>query len=271
VLDPDLVIAMPTRGRISEPTRYALANHTGPHRLLTIEGLPVDEARNELARRVLALNPVPEFVVWLDDDAYWVPGGVESLVGFLAQNPHVAMVATSFSPRIPYTSAMAWREAGKSALIPVPPGAPGGNCTWADVVPIAECGLHACAIRTSALRALGDDPFTPTDVPEDLAFCRRLKSQGFEIVCVAGLAFLHFDVDTGLAYAPAQPPMRIEGGKHRLVEQREFPYLDGLPGVLVDKRKNRIRFELNARSYGRAVDKVNADIIMNASHANDPA
>jgi hypothetical protein len=262
----DLVIAMPVRDEISEPTKYALAHHTPPHRLLTVVGKPVDEARNDLAKQVLALDPVPEFFVWIDDDAWWLPRSIEALSNVLRQLPQVAMVAGSFSRRIPHTPATAWRIAGDpaSALVPVRPGTAGGNCTWTDVVQIEECGLHACVVRTPAIRLLGDAPFSVLPaLPEDQAFCQRLREHGFEIVCAPGIMFLHYDVKTDLAYAPAQPPLRIEGGKGRLLDGRDTANIRKSPGLMEmkeivgpDGRRQILvkqRFE-SMRSYGPAVD-----------------
>lgn len=54
-------ILMPIRDVPTPQTLYALEHNVEtPCTLLTVTGKPVDEARNELRKRVLELTPVPD-------------------------------------------------------------------------------------------------------------------------------------------------------------------------------------------------------------------
>jgi hypothetical protein len=234
-----LVIAMPMRDKMTRETELALKHNTPPHRLVTVTGLPVDEARNELARQVLALNPVPKVIVSIDDDAYWDRGAVEALTDTLNRLPEYAMVTAAYSPRLPGAPIAAWLSTDpKSQLAPVLPGAP----NYGKVIPIARCGLHAYAVRTDALRALGADPYAVAGADESFSFCDRLIAKGFRIGCATAVPFAHCDVTTGLAFLPGAPPLKIENGIARVFVR------DGV-----------MEFRGDGRSYGPAVDAALAE------------
>ena len=101
-----MLIAMPMRDKPTRETLWALKNATPEHILLTEVGLPVDEARNALAKRILEFES-EEFVMWLDDDAWWLPGSIEDFVSSLRALPDHALVCRGFSERRPYSSAVA--------------------------------------------------------------------------------------------------------------------------------------------------------------------
>jgi hypothetical protein len=242
-----------------------LRRNTGEHELLLESGRPVEEARDALARRILELDPVPEIAVLLDDDAWWEPGAVETLVRTLAALPGVALLAGWFSARVPYETAMARRVAGDIAtelsLADVANAArTGGSET---VVPIEECGLHACAIRTSALRALGDAPFAlePHRSGEDLAFCERLRARGFALACAPAIAFAHVEEETSLAYAPGVTPFKIVDGIACSLTPAELAHVPSGETMEVRDRDGRTvvafvqpRHPGPRRSYGPALD-----------------
>lgn len=261
----ELIIAMPLRDKMTRETELALKHNTGPHQLLTVAGKPVDEARNELAARVLALSPRPEVVVWIDDDAWWLPGAVETLAATLHERPDLAMVAGGFSRRIPHSTAVARRIAGDTSteLKPVPRGVAGGDCYLGDIVDIAECGMHACAVRTSAMQDCGPEPFALMDAGEDLSFCARLRDRGFKIACAPAITFGHIDTTTGFAYLPLMPPGKIENGKARALTPAD---LRGVPGIVRavpfwknGRRGLRVEQRTEAgRSYGATTDALRA-------------
>jgi hypothetical protein len=248
-----LVIAMPVRDAMTRETRQALAHNTGPHTLLTVTGKPVDEARNELAKRVLSLEPLPEFVVWIDADAWWLPGAVERLIEPLRHVPSLAMVAGYFCRRTPNAPAVANVRAGDASSAVVL----GRDCGENDVRMIAECGMHACAVRVSALRALGAHPFAVSMVGEDLAFCKRLRDQGFAIGCAAGITFAHVEA-AGIAFVPNSGPLTIADGRPRALTGDEFArrlQRAGIPVTFYDRGRGRLVARVDvqaARTYGPA-------------------
>lgn len=243
---------------MTRETRQALDDNAGPHLLLTVTGKPVDEARNELAERVLSLNPVPEFVVWIDDDAWWLPGAVERLIEPMRSVPNLAMVSGAFCARIPNSPTRAYRRAGD----PFSSVVLGRGCGGRDVVLIEECGLHACAVRTSALRALGDRPFAITNVSEDLAFCRRLRDRGFTIGCAIGVTFAHIEADAGIAFVPDSGPVEIIEGQKRDLTPDEFArrlQRANIQVTMTDKGDGHAEARVAARSYGPKLDSLYAE------------
>jgi hypothetical protein len=256
---PSLVIAMPMRDKPTVESEIALRLNTEPHTLLTVTGLPVDEARNELAKRILHLRPLPEIVVLLDDDAWWPPGAVEALVDVLHGLPQqVGMLAAGFCKRLPHAPAVAYLKAdSRGASLPlmrdtVPDGA---------ILRIEACGLHACALRVSALAALTADPFAlGLATGEDIAFCVRLREL-FEIACAPSITFAHIEAQTGVAYVPFGCPMEIVDNRATPLQPEQF--LDrlrsaGVPVTTVSTANGictvRIDNELD-RSYGSILDE----------------
>jgi hypothetical protein len=201
--------------------------------------------------------------VWIDDDAFWVPGAVGALVDALEQRPGLAMVAGGFCLRLPNSACAAWQRAGNStsALIPGVPGVNGANCPLNAVVPIEACGFHGCAVRASALATLGPEPFNVLgDTGEDWLFCERLRGHGFRMACIPAITFLHIDQERGLAFAPASIALKIEHGRPHPLEPRDA---ERLPRELVQqvwaagRRGLRVEFKTESvRSYGPAVDAV---------------
>ncbi|HEV2740818.1 MAG TPA: glycosyltransferase family 2 protein [Candidatus Elarobacter sp.] len=238
---PHVWILMPMRDKPTRETTAALTSNTGPHTLLTERGKPVDDARNALSVQALALDPLPEIVVLIDDDAWWFPGAVEALVRELKAQPSFAMLVGGFSKRIPHSPTVAYVRAGdaSSALIL------GQNCLPNTVVEIEECGLHACAVRTSALRALGPAPFAlRSDKGEDLEFCARLREHGFKIGCIPSVTFAHVDDNVGAVFVPMMGPCEIADNRLRPSQAK---------GV------QTLRFDVgSARSFGTASDALRA-------------
>lgn len=131
--------------------------------------------------------------------------------------------------------------------------------------------MHACAVRTSALRAVGPEPFAMTTTGEDLAFCARLRERGFKIGCAPALTFAHIDTVTGFAYLPLMPPGKIENGLPRAITPRD---LHGVPGIvrtvpIWDRGRRGVRVEQRTeseRSYGPAYDALRC-LVGETSHA----
>ena len=221
------VIAMPIRDKPTPETVWALENNSPPHLLLTEVGKPVDEARNALARQILELDPMPEIVVWLDDDAWWLPGAIEDLVTTLQRHPGHALMCGGFSERMPHSSAVAGGF-GIEKLRPGPVGQSECNVEYGQIVPIEWCGFHAVALRTSALYDLGANPFSPLPgLGEDYTFCRRLIEKNLKLACNPAISFAHIEISNGLAFLPGFPPFKIENGRARAVEQKDLATMKG--------------------------------------------
>ncbi len=119
--------------------------------------------------------------------------------------------------------------------------------------------MHACAVRTSALAAVGSEPFSVVrDLGEDFAFCERLRRHGFRIGCATHLSFAHVDSAFGLAFLPGDAPFVIGESGLRPAGPDD---VRGIPGVAVDVRSARARpgirvvaFPSAPRQYGPRVN-----------------
>jgi len=256
-----LAILMPLRSAddLQPETERALRLHTPEHRLFQVVGLPVDQARNVLTEQVLALPNPPDVVLWIDSDAFWGAGAIEALLSTMERHPNYAMMCGAFSMRSPNFPLVAYLDAeGTNSLRPVPIGQRGGNCFLGDVVQIAVAGFHFAAVRTAALRSLGPEPFNVHGATEDFSFCRQVHEAGLEIACATGIVVGHLDADTGLCFAPGQPPYIVQNGVARSIEERDVAGLRAR-GVKVTQTRQGLLTEYRSpnrsRGYGTAVER----------------
>jgi hypothetical protein len=226
-----IIVLMPTRGTPSRETELCLRHHLEdyPHRIITVSGKPVVEARNQLAKeaRDLDLGELefePRYVLGTDDDAWWPRGHVDRAVTILEDNPEVAMVTGVFCCRGPYLENVA-AKAVRFLCVEVYDIFKSMRHEPGELVEIDLCGGHWFVIRRDVLISLGDEPFSrlPNRVafpnsstvsglaPEDYSFCRRLRWAGHKIVIERTLRVGHVDVTNGLCYYPNLPPFRANG------------------------------------------------------------
>jgi hypothetical protein len=204
--DPDLVIAMPMRDKPTPETERALKHNTPPHRFITVTGLPVDEARNELARKVLALTS--DVVVWIDADSWWFPNAIPSLLDVLAQNSEIGVLTGFYGYREAFRPPVVWKRIGEeTSFVRL-----GEDCPQGHAVQIASAGFQMVAMRRSVLERVGDDPFSVADVQdsEDAAFFRRCRDHGIISACHTGVPVVHIG-DDGYGYLPGGPRFAIRG------------------------------------------------------------
>ncbi|HEY1882379.1 MAG TPA: hypothetical protein VGG51_05000 [Candidatus Cybelea sp.] len=234
-----LIICMPTRGAISIETESCTREHLDgyPHRLLTVVGEPVVGARNQLAREARELDATaldfdPQYVLWVDDDAWWPVGRVDRAVKALEENEWVTMVAGVYSKREPYSDAVAVTMETKTD------GAGGKLYGYyfplkyapGELTKLRFTGAHWFLVRRDFLNLMGDEPFKRrtafretlagdkvadpnTLASEDISFCVRLREAGGTIVTECSLLIGHVDVTTGKVYfvnSPAQIANRAE-------------------------------------------------------------
>lgn len=205
---PPLLFAMAIRDRPTSETERALKENTPRHRLVTVAGLPVDEARNELVRKVLALTPKPEVVVWIDADSFRFANAISSLLGVLGQFPDVGVVTAFDGYRDAFRPPLVWKRIGGDATFV----RPGEDCPQGHVLQIGTAGFQMVAMRRSVLERIGVDPFSVTDVQdgEDTAFFIRCQAYGVISACHTGVPVAHVG-DDGYAYLPGGPRFAILG------------------------------------------------------------
>jgi hypothetical protein len=194
-----LVVCMPTRGSVSVETMLCLRERMDgyPNELLTAIRKPVVEARNDLARQVRELDALPfdpRYVLWVDDDAWWPAGSVQSAVDTLEATPAIDVLAGMFSQRKAGAPAASYVEA---------------NFAPGKLVRVAGCGFHWVLMRRDLLQRVGSAPFTPEDDDngEDVSFCIRATKAGAAVVADTSLTIGHVNAKTGMVYFPNSPPL----------------------------------------------------------------
>jgi hypothetical protein len=173
----------------------------------------VVEARNELARRIVALDPektMPRvswspFVLWVDDDAWWPRGSVARAFEIMLSNPDISVLCGYFCKRDTFAPPVALSESGVSPKLQASPAEP---------FKILLCGFHWVMMRREVLEVVGDDPFSlleealyPVDsgIPfyaEDFSFCRRVIEAGLQIYCATDIPIAHVEPIQGYVFYP---------------------------------------------------------------------
>lgn len=143
-----------------------------------------------MARNVLRMDPVPSYVLWLDDDQLVEPQHVLQLIADLDEHPEIDMVA-------------GWTVTGTDSYDTAPAiscGLAGNKIAFAkdlmegpdDLVPVLYTGFPLVLMRYSLLVEMGAEAFWPhgdndlgTDLPEgeDVAFCLEARDYSKK-VCV---------------------------------------------------------------------------------------
>lgn len=228
---PAIAVLMPTRGRITIETVAALSNFDGiAHFNLPVSRQPVTLARNALARSALTLPSVaginPKggwYCLWVDDDAFWRPGTVATLMRALHDNPQIDILAGWFSGRSGMSNPKACWSDGTWPR----PSQEGGNCAFGDIVEVDSVGFHFVLHRIDVLSRMGNEPFSdPSDSgtrTEDAQFCANAKVAGLRVYVHTGVPVAHVD-DDGFAYLPGEPRMRVVGEQLVKVDEEYRSY-----------------------------------------------
>ena len=223
----DVAICMPVRDRVEPETKFALENNVGVrYRLLTEIGLPVDEARNRLAER--ALETEAERIVWVDADAFWLPGCLERMLSWTADPSKV--IGAVYGRRTHFSPVNA-RQSAQAIYVGF------DHIRSIDgLIPCYFIGSHVLACSRALLERLGPHPWELSDVDqsEDNAFARRIREAG----CAQYLdtRAWTFHVENGVMYVPGSSAYVLVDGK---------PERRPLPPTLPFAR---------GRGYGSAVD-----------------
>jgi Glycosyltransferase like family 2 len=244
LMNVSIATLIPVRDQITSFTIDAL-NRDGLSPC-TVTGKPVDEARNELVRRVLAIDPAPDVVLWIDADAWWPSGTVDKLLNLLHQ-PRVDVATGFFGVREAFRPPTILKTLGDPKSFARPGGE---DCPVGQGLRVGYSGLHFVAHRRSLLERLGPDPFSVTGSGdgEDAAFCRRILAVGGTIVCHTGAPVAHVG-DDGFAYLPGAPRFVIrDNGLHQVpteVPKASF-VRDRSYGTAVDERMDAFHKERRA-------------------------
>ena len=162
-----------------------------------------------------------DYILWSDDDAWWSLGTLERMIGIMDQRMEIDILAGVFGGRDHFSPAFAWQRFNdNSSMVD-----PGRNCGLAEIVPIANTGLHFVVMRRAALERVGEAPFslpTPEWPQEDLAFFYHVLLVGLRSFVDAASFIAHIG-DHGDAYVVGSPKGRIVNGDLVLPTQFEIP------------------------------------------------
>jgi hypothetical protein len=209
----DAVVCMPTRGSVTIETHQALTSHTDGVRIVfaSVARKPVDVARNELAAAVLEMRKAAdvEFVLWIDDDAWWPAGTIARMLDAMRTHREIDVLAGFCCRREAHMAPIARRRIEDQNSYPKP----GVDCTMGDLVEVEAVPFHFVAMRAAALERIGPDPFTVTPPwPEDFSFCIRARAAGARIFVATGAPIAQIDRD-GNAFIPGAPALRVVNGQ----------------------------------------------------------
>lgn len=250
--EPGVIVCMPTRGTINFETHMALArNLRGPYKTAFVMAARklIVEARNELARSALHLSknnpfevePREWFALWIDDDAWWTPDTVGTMLDAMRNIPSLDALFGWFSARVPYSNPMAYRSSEDANSSP----RPGLDCVPGEIVEVQRAGFHFVLMRTSLLERVGETPFDLTEdaMSEDFAFCKRAVAVGAKLGVGTGFPILHVDPSDGVAYQPGMPPLLMaDDGSIQAIEAKHVT-----PAGVIK--------EPEARTYGAEFDE----------------
>lgn len=204
-----LAVLMPVRDVATTETVVALRENIGlKNVLLTEVGKPVDEARNTLAARALSLDPAPDFILWVDADAWWPGGTLQRMIARFS-NPAIDVLFGYFGGRDHYAPAFAWRRWNDLNSFPQP----GRDCPLNAVEKVERAGFHFVLMRRAALERIGNLPFTPKPGwTEDFSCIARMLSAGLGLYVDTGAPIAHIG-DDGRAHTVGMPSGKIVRNK----------------------------------------------------------
>jgi hypothetical protein len=240
---PPLFVLMPVRDEPSKATSLALERNMDglAFRLLAETGRPVDEARNALAGRALALAESPgDPCLWIDDDCYWCPGTVALMLDLFSRHPEIDVLSAYFGPRAPFSTPLCLMRANDVASAPREKR----DFQLGEIVPIASASMNFVLHRVALLKELGARPFAPLpgSLGEDHSFFERVRSLGRRAALASGIVVAHCDGD--LAFVPGRRPLRIVDNRLELAHDARSDEEISAAYAGVNLR----------RSYGPAVD-----------------
>ena len=172
------LIAIPAMEQMFTWTVQSLSNlrHVGECKTETIVRVPVDMARNKLAK--LACDQGYERILWIDSDMKFDPDLMERLSADLEEGYDVVSglyFMRKFPPEPVIYKALDTENFRAEPYLDYPQDA---------LFPIAGCGFGGVLMRTEVLVDLEEPPFTPfMHFSEDLSFCLRMAEKGRKIAC----------------------------------------------------------------------------------------
>jgi len=243
------VVLVPVRDTITKPTTRCLEQRftDGEVEVLVEVGKPVDIARNELTKRVLALPDRPRYVIWADADAVWTSGTFDRLRGDIRKLDNVrSLIGVLHGPRSVGAEAHVMKVLHPSGGTPIQWGIdyPKAQNDPSALVQVVFLGAHMLAHDIRLFDALPSNPWSPRvgECSEDFGFIMRVHEAKGSVWCDTACPVFHFDEEAGYGYLPGHFPPFTFGSEGQRCEVPD----DGTGWAHLRRTRKR--------SYGELVD-----------------
>ena len=199
-----VVVCLPSLGRVPLVWAANVMCMEGPigyiQHLSVVTDYPVDEAREELVDRVMAMNPRPAYILFFGDDMLPPTNVIHALFHILDNLVDIEVPAVSGLYHVKHypKQAVAWRKDGVIVE--------GKDFKQGDLVEVDGCGLDFCLIKTKYLENVPKPRFkvveTDTHVAtEDVWFWHRFhQATGLRPYVMTNCVVGHYDSKTDFIY-----------------------------------------------------------------------
>lgn len=191
LITPELVVAMALQG---PPTHFSNA-------YFIVKGLPVDQARNLLAKKALEVGA--KYLWFVDDDTIPPPNSLQRLIAVLENYPEIKVIGGVYVTKAEVPQPVLFRGEGLGSFWQWKKG---------DVFEVSSMGAGCMLIRTDVFKDCIEPWFEFTNMPsndpaipgsfvsEDVNFCRKVRAAGHLVYAHGGILCEHFDSSTGITY-----------------------------------------------------------------------
>lgn len=194
-----IMIGLPSLGKVSLLWTANLLCMVGPMGanigMTVVTGYPVDEARNLIVDKLLAMNPRPAFLLFLGDDNLPPSNGIQLLMDAMERAPvEVAAVGGLYYFKHLPPQAVAWR--GDQPLVTPRDYQPG------NLVEVDGIGMDFTLIKTDYLEPISTPRFKTLEddkhvMTEDVYFWRKFRKEtGLRPYCHTGCLVGHYNAKT---------------------------------------------------------------------------
>jgi hypothetical protein len=172
---------------------------------LQVEGLPIDQARCDVAKTCREMGL--KYLFFLDWDVLPPPETLQRLVYTLDNRPEIDVAAALYTTRAPVPAPLVYRAFDVGV---------DWDWTAGDVLDVEGVATGATLFRVSCFDKVPEPWFVTDGGTEDLYFCRHLRENGGRIVLDTALQCGHQDQASGITYTVPQDslPWRRWREKH---------------------------------------------------------
>lgn len=166
-----------------------------------IRGLPIDEARNLLAKT--AIEHQSKYLFFIDDDTAPPQNALTRLIATLDSKPEAMVAAGIYFSREKSPQPLVFKQEG---------GGPSWDWAYGEVFECSSIATGCMLVKTEIFKKL-EEPWFKTDpsqnLTDDIYFCRKVREAGFKIFADGGVIPIHWDANARKSYVMSQtdPPV----------------------------------------------------------------